>query len=204
MGMPSFERNEGSNGTTRAGREHTRARDERDAGARGSRRRRTAALAAAGGLLAFAIAWFPAAGVSGLVTSTLSPTADAYVNASAPLTNFGTQPVLLAGASPTRRSYLKFSVPQLAASVSKATLRLYATESSATGFAVRSVGNNWSEGTIVSATAPNPSGTITASSGPVTAGTWVDLTVTSLVRSNATINFALTGSRRPRHSSWSR
>ena len=164
----------------------------------GRRRRHIGALAAGTAVLALAMTFFPSAGVSGLATSTLNPTADAYVDASAPITNFGTQPVLLAGASPVRRSYLKFSVPALSGALSKATLRLYATESSATGFAVRSVGNNWSEGTIVNATAPNPSGTVTASSGPLTAGTWVDLNVTSLVRSNATINFALTGTALPR------
>jgi peptidoglycan/xylan/chitin deacetylase (PgdA/CDA1 family) len=160
-------------------------------------RRRVASVAAVGVLAALALTSFPSSGVSAIFTTTLTPAADAYVNQAATSTNFGTVQQLYAGATPTMRSYLKFVVPNLGGTVSSATLRIYATESSAAGFAVRSAGNNWQEGTIVYSGSPNPSGTITASSGPLTAGTWVSVNVTPLVKSNATITLALTGTGSP-------
>jgi peptidoglycan/xylan/chitin deacetylase (PgdA/CDA1 family) len=162
-----------------------------------SSHRRFASFAAAAVLAALALTSFPSAGVSGIWTTTFAPTADAYVNQAATSTNFGTAPQLYAGATPTMRSYLKFVIPQLGGTVSKGTLRVYATESSATGFAVRSSGNGWQEGTIVYSGSPNPSATITASSGPLTAGAWTTVDVTPLVKNNATITLVLTGTGSP-------
>jgi large repetitive protein len=159
-------------------------------------RRRFASFAAASVLAVLAVT-FPSAGISGIFTTTLTPTADAYVNQAAPSTNFGTAQQLYAGATPTMRSYLKFVVPNLGGTLSKATLRIFATESSAAGFAVRSAGNSWQEATVVYSGSPSPSGTITASSGALTAGTWTSVDVTPLVRSNATVTFALTGTGSP-------
>jgi len=141
---------------------------------------------------------FPSAAVSGIVTTTLTPTADAYVNQATPSTNYGTSPDLKAGTAPIMRSYLKFVVPPLSGPVTSATLRLFATTSSATGFDVRSAGSGWNEGTITYASGqPSRGDGITATSGPVTVGTWVSLNVTSLVSSNSTRSFALTGSALP-------
>jgi peptidoglycan/xylan/chitin deacetylase (PgdA/CDA1 family) len=156
--------------------------------------RRTAALAPVILLAALVVTLFPSAAVSGIVITTLTPTADAYVNQATPSTNYGTSPDLKAGITPITRSYLKFVVPPLSGPVTSATLRLFATTSSATGFEVRSAGNGWNEGTITYASGqPSRGSAITAISGPVTAGTWVSLNVTSLVKSNSTRSFALTG-----------
>jgi peptidoglycan/xylan/chitin deacetylase (PgdA/CDA1 family) len=148
-------------------------------------------------LVALVLTTFPSSGVSGLVTSTLNPTDDAYVSESAPSTNFGTATQLYAGGSPITRSYLKFDVPTLAGPVSKATLRLYATASSPTGFEVRSAANNWSETKIAYKTAPAPSSTVTGSSGSLTAGSWATVDVTPLVQAGRTITLALTSTASP-------
>ena len=160
-------------------------------------RGRIASLATGIVLSALAIAWFPSAGVAGIVTSTLNPTADAYVDLAAPTTNFGTAPDLFAGSLPTRRSYVKFTVPPLAGTVSKATLKLYPTASSTTGFAVRTASNSWTETAITYLTSPSPSNAITVSSGALTAGQWTDLDVTPRVRSNSTLTLALTSTASP-------
>ena len=160
--------------------------------------RRSAALAPVILLAVLVVTLFPSAAVSGTVTTTLAPTADAYVNQATPTTNYGTSADLKAGTTPIMRSYLKFVIPPLSGPVSNATLRLYATTSSATGFEVRSAGNGWNEATMTYASGqPSRSATITATSGPVTAGDWVSLNVTSLVASNATRSFALTGAAVP-------
>ncbi len=154
--------------------------------------RRSAALATF--LAVLVVTLFPSAAVSGIVITTLTPTADTYVNQATPTTNYGASPDLKAGTTPIMRSYLKFVIPPLSGPVTSATLRLYATTSSATGFEVRSAGNGWNELTMTYASGqPSRGSGITAISGPVTAGNWVSLNVTSLVSSNSTKSFALTG-----------
>lgn len=160
--------------------------------------RRSAALAPVIFLAVLVVTLFPSAAVSGIVTTTLTPTADAYVNQATPTTNYGTSADLKAGTTPIMRSYLKFVIPPLSGPVSSATLRLFATTTSASGFEVRSAGNGWNEGTMTYASGqPSRGSAITATSGPVTAGTWVPLNVTSLVSSNSTRSFALTGTAVP-------
>jgi peptidoglycan/xylan/chitin deacetylase (PgdA/CDA1 family) len=166
--------------------------------ARGRRRHRRIAAFGTGMLLvALVLTLSPSSGVSGLVTSTLNPTEDAYVSESAGSTNFGTAPQLYAGGSPITRSYLKFDVPTLAGTVSKATLRLYATGTSPTGFEVRGAANNWSETRITYKSAPTPSSTVTGSSGALTTGAWAAFDVTSLVKGSGTVTFALTSTASP-------
>src|SRR5262245_9278575 len=156
------------------------------------RTRRGAALAPVIVLAALMVTLFPSAAVSGVITTTLNPTADAYVNQATPTTNYGSALVLNAGATPTMRSYLKFTIPQLNPGTLTATLRVYANTSSSAGFSVSSAGNGWQEPNINWNRQPSR-GAITASSGAVSAGTWVAINVTSLVARNATRSFALTG-----------
>ena len=159
--------------------------------------RRGAALAPVIFLAVAMVTLFPSAAVSGTVTTTLNPTADAYVNQATPTTNYGSALVLNAGSSPTMRSYLKFVIPRLNnTTISSATLRVWANSSSTAGVSARSAGNSWAEGTIRWNGSPSP-GAIVSSSGPVTAGTWVELDVRTLVASNATRTIALTGTGVP-------
>ena len=90
------------------------------------------------------------ASVSAASTSTFSATADAFVSAGNPGTNYGTRSVLKTDASPSVRSFLRFNVANLPASVTKATLQVYAKDANAAGFAVAGVANTtWGEDSVI-------------------------------------------------------
>jgi hypothetical protein len=121
----------------------------------------------------------------------LTPDADAYVTAAAPRRNFGRAKFLRAQSRPVTRSYLRFTLAGIDAPVTRATLRLYARVASR-GFSVRSTSSQWNERSITFAAAPRPGGVI-GRSGPVRAGRWVSVNVTSVVKGNGTVSLALTG-----------
>src|SRR5215211_1382169 len=117
-------------------------------------------------------------------TTTFVPTADAYVNESAPKRKFGTALELLAGTTPIRRGYLLFDVTALPGPVVRATLRLQAATASLAGYHVRAVADTtWSERAITYANAPAVGAIAVASSGPIGAGT-TTVDVTPLVGGN--------------------
>jgi len=122
---------------------------------------------------------------------TLVPTADSWVDASQPTVNNGTKTQLRVDGSPVLVSYLKFNVPG-SGTVSRATLRIYANSSHSVGFDVRSVADTtWTETGLTYSNAPGY-GDVAASSGPLAAGTWVEVDVTSLVAANGLLSLALT------------
>lgn len=127
-------------------------------------------------------------------TFTFNPIADAYVNASSATTNYGTSTQLRVDGSPLVRSYLRFDVRNLAGRVTRATLRVYATSALSSGYDARAVTDNtWSETTINYNNAPT-FGSALGVSGPVVAGGWNNLDVTSLITGNGIYNLALTTS----------
>ncbi len=129
--------------------------------------------------------------LAAVTTSTFTPTADAYVDSSAPTKNTGTSLQLRADGSPIVRSYLRFSITGLTAPVSSATLRLYPTSSLSAGFtAYQEANNTWGETTITYGNAPAPGGAIN-SSGAVTSGAWAGVDVTGYVTGNGTWSFVL-------------
>ena len=98
-------------------------------------------------------------------TYTFEPVADAYVASDFPSNNYGSMVTIRALSSPEYRSYLRFVVSDISGSVTNATLRVYPTSSSATGYQIKRVGDqNWEEGTITYANAPAV-GTLIGSSG---------------------------------------
>jgi hypothetical protein len=121
-----------------------------------------------------------------------TPSADAYVSSAARRRNFGRAKVLRIG--PSTRTYLRFTIGQLDAPVTHATLRLF-TRSGTRGFTVRSAGANWSERRITYANAPRPGGLVT-SAARQRAGRWIALDVTrlaSFAKGSKTVDFALKG-----------
>jgi hypothetical protein len=65
--------------------------------------------------------------------------------------------------------------------VTKATLRLYTTSSSATGYQVKQVSSQtWEEGLVTYSNAPAV-GTVVGTSGNFAAGNWTTVNVTSLI-----------------------
>lgn len=123
--------------------------------------------------------------------ATFMPLADSWVDSSLPTANFGTSLQIRVDGSPTLVSYLKFNV-QGAGSIGSAKLRFYANSAHTIGVSVRPVADtSWGEATITYANAPPP-GAIAGSSGPIAAGTWVEIDITSIVTGNGTLSLALT------------
>ncbi len=143
------------------------------------------ALASSGGS-----AYVPQAALA--VSTTINPVADAYVDSSAPSTNYGTSTQLRVDGSPILRSYLRFNVSGVSGTVSQAILRLYANGALNSGISVHRVADNtWSETTVNYNNAPAV-GSLIATSAGMKARTWVAVDVTSYVNGNGTFSFALT------------
>lgn len=125
----------------------------------------------------------------------LTPVADAYVSSARPTANFGSATRLRADGSPVVRTYVQFAVEGVDAPVTRAFLRVYPNSNSSDGFAVRPVADSsWREQTLTYADAPAVSPIAAARSGPLAAGEWKAVDVTSLVGGNGTLSLALTTS----------
>ena len=128
------------------------------------------------------------------IVHTFAPGADSYVSEGSPTETRGGWTLLKADGSPMRRAYLRFSVTDLAGDVTKATLRLHARRDTPLGVDARRVlDNSWDESTITFDNAPAPSGVVESSSGPVLAGTWIELDVSDFVREEGVYSVAVTG-----------
>lgn len=103
--------------------------------------------------------------------------ADAYVSSSAPTTNYGSRRDLRVDAdAPVQHSYVRFSVTGLGgAAPSALRLRVHAASTLAAGFEVRASSGAWAESTVTFDSAPGAATEVLATSGPVTAGTWLDV-----------------------------
>ncbi len=116
-------------------------------------------------------------------STTLTPTADAKVDSSAPSTNYATA-ALRVDASPVVRSYLKFDASSVTGTVQNVTLRIWATSAQSVGFDAYAVlDTSWTETGLTYANQPTGSisSTKLGSSGPVAAGTWKTIDVTTLL-----------------------
>jgi hypothetical protein len=121
--------------------------------------------------------------------------ADAHVNAATRATNYGRARRLRVDASPLVRTYLRFQIGRYQGDVQRVNLLLYSRTRSAIGFRVRSVTRRWRERRITFENAPRlfpPS----VASGPLRAGTWTAVDVTTLVNGveEAEVGFALSTS----------
>ncbi len=124
-------------------------------------------------------------------TYTFNPVADAYVAGDVTTTNYGRSATLKADGSPDYHSYLRFNVSDIVGTVTNATLRLYTTSSSATGYQVKRVTDQmWEEGAITYANAPAV-GTLIGSSSNFVSGNWTSVNVTSLITGNGTFDLAI-------------
>jgi PKD repeat protein len=132
----------------------------------------------------------------GTGTRTLEPVADAHVKSTSATKNYGTVDHLRlrngGTSSDTYRTYVKFNVAGLTAAPASAKLRLYSTDGGPDGGSVSTAGNAWTETGITWNGAPALGGTSLASAGTVADNAWVDFDVTSAVRGNGEVTFALT------------
>jgi len=124
-------------------------------------------------------------------TLTLTPGADAYVDMSAPDTNYGNNGNLRTDSTTTVQSYLRFDVPGLPGDVLSATLRVYANSTSSIGYDVYEVSqSDWDESGITYNSAPEL-GRLIGSSEPFESDTWVSVDVTSLITGEGPLSLAL-------------
>ena len=137
-----------------------------------------------------------------IMTITLNPTDDAYVNANQATTNFGTQTTLrMRLSSPIINSYLKFTVNGVSGTILSAKLRMAVTVASSSGGSIYSVSNNylgtstpWIETGLNYNNAPTISGTPWDTEGSVTVGQVVEFDVTPAITGNGTFSFGLKNS----------
>ncbi|MCG8668320.1 MAG: DNRLRE domain-containing protein, partial [Pseudomonadales bacterium] len=122
---------------------------------------------------------------------TLTSTADAYVDVSAPNQNFGSDAAMLVDLDPNElHSYLKFDVPELTASLESATLRVYGTNASPNGPRIYTTGNNWSEGGITWNNKPSPNSDVIADTPALSTG-WIEIDVTDAISGSGQISFVM-------------
>lgn len=118
--------------------------------------------------------------------------ADTYARSTEPDRNFGTKVSVRTDASPYVGGFLRFDPDGLGAPISQAILRVYAGSANSKGIEVRGVTtNSWGETSLTYRNMPAVLSVVGAS-GRITAGTWIQWDVTSLVRGNDPISFGLT------------
>ena len=119
--------------------------------------------------------------------------ADTYVNTSSPAKNYGTYAWMkLHGVDAEYRPLVRFTLTDLSGPPTSVRLRLFVNDGSGSGGSWFLVSNDWSESTVVWNNAPAVSGTPVATLGAVTAGTWVEIDVTSAITGNGTYSFMAT------------
>jgi len=124
---------------------------------------------------------------------TFTALADTYVNAGSPTTIFGSATTLRADSSPDLHSYLRFNVTGLGGTpIVKASLKVFSNSSASMGIqAVAVTNNSWSELSTNYNNAP-ALGSLVASSGAITTGTWATIDVTPYITGEGSFNLGLT------------
>jgi hypothetical protein len=123
---------------------------------------------------------------------TLAPVADAHVREDRPNRNYGAAARLAVDGSPRKVVLLKFDVRGLNGSpVEQAVLRLRTGNASPVGGDLYATDPAWAEHDVTWADAPPANGAPIRSLGPVTAGDWVSVDVTGVVRREGTYAYRL-------------
>jgi PKD repeat protein len=127
--------------------------------------------------------------------ATFAMTKDSMVSIASPTKNYGTYDYIRALTDPTvaaeYRPYAAFDVTGLSGTITRAVIRLYVTDGSDKGGNWYSVDDpaSWTETGLNWNNAPPLTGTPVASLGAVTAGTWIEVDVTSAVTGNGSFSF---------------
>lgn len=129
-----------------------------------------------------------------ITTLTFVTNADAYANQSNPSTNYGNATTLQAdGASdPDLESFIRFTVTGISGTIQNARLRVFDTTNGSTnGPAVYTTDTSWTETGITWNNRPARTSGAIDNKGNISAGTWVEYEVTSVVTGNGTFSFVL-------------
>jgi PKD repeat protein len=129
---------------------------------------------------------------SGATVTTLTPTDDTYVDSGSPsAVNGAANNLRIRDTSRDLHTYLKFTVSGVG-TPGTTTLRLWVLDASVDGGSLYLVPDStWSEGTMSWSTREATSGTAVAAAGAVTAGTWAQFDVSTIVTGDGTYSFAL-------------
>jgi hypothetical protein len=119
---------------------------------------------------------------------TFTPADDTYIYQTNGNTNYGSATTLQVDNSPVKNILLKFNVSGLSGqTITGAKLRLYAVDASNKGGDFYPVNDNtWQQGTVTWNNAPAASMPLLASLGSVSANTWYEVNLTSLITGNGT------------------
>jgi hypothetical protein len=175
----------------------------------GSTARYTDTTVAAGATVTYTVRAFDAAGnasdesapatvttPASSTTFTFTPTDDAYVDQTAPSSNFGASSRIVADGSPVNDALVRFVVTTGACPVASATLTLTVGTSSSDGSVrggdLHATGTSWSEGLVTWANAPAAQPTTLASLGAVSGGATISIPVTAVVTGDGAVAFRLT------------
>ena len=129
---------------------------------------------------------------TGTETLTFSPVADAYVDAAAPGTSFGTTGSLKVDAQSVKQSFMKFNVSGIGTrAVTAVRLRLYQKDTSPFGGrVVRISSNSWNE-SVTWNSRPAIDGATLGSFGAVSAGSWYEISLPGAITADGTVTLAM-------------
>src|SRR5205814_675064 len=99
--------------------------------------------------------------------------ADAYVASGKAGANYGSASSLKVVGKPATWAYVKFDLSTITATVTSATLQVWAKNQSSVGFDVRAVSSSWAQKTITWRNAPLPSVLSAGRSGSFSGSKWV-------------------------------
>mmetsp|Transcript_14493 Transcript_14493/g.29061 ORF Transcript_14493/g.29061 Transcript_14493/m.29061 type:complete len:1465 (-) Transcript_14493:99-4493(-) len=136
-----------------------------------------------------------------LNTLKIGPTDDAFVFFTTPNKNYGKHPYLKVDLdNGFKKSFLRFDFSRVnIASIDKAMLRLYATDSSPSGGAfIKTSDTNWNEGTITWNDAPIADGLMLGTFENVEEGNWYELDITEAITESGPLSIAIMGSHEDR------
>ena len=121
------------------------------------------------------------------------PTADSRVEEAAPDKNLGLAGLLNTNAAPGigQESYITFSPAGLSGTVTSAQVRVYVSYGSVDGPGIYSTSSLWTERGLTWNNKPARSETALADVGAISAGTWIEYDVSSVVTGDGTYSFAL-------------
>jgi Glycosyl hydrolases family 16 len=123
----------------------------------------------------------------------LPAVADARVEQARPASNYGRSSRLSVDGSTDRdvQSYLRFEVSGVSSPITRARLRVFASDATTTKPSVYGTSNSWSEGQITWNNRPARTDAIATGAGSVQKNTWVEFDITAAVQSNGTYSFVL-------------
>ncbi|TFV74835.1 right-handed parallel beta-helix repeat-containing protein [Blastococcus sp. CT_GayMR19] len=122
---------------------------------------------------------------------TVTAAADSYVDAALPTSNFGTRTSYLIDASPQQIAYLRFDIPAATDLTGGVKLRVFAQSTHTAGVTAYGVADTaWTETGITYENRP-ALGPASGKSGALTASTWKEIDVTSVVGSTGPVSLAL-------------